>query len=127
MICSLCSPSVLQSLQGIRYLFPSPGNFYLFPALIYVFLSKNSIFFQCNVIFLETDICFPFIMPSPKNLDLFSNDDVISWNGETDDCKETILPRNYHLFPNFSIESYLLERNRYFGETPSLAASVSIF
>ena len=63
-------------------------------------------------------------MPSPRNLDLFSDDDVISWNGETDDCKETILPRNYHLFPNFSRESYLLERgNRCFGETGSLAAS----
>ena len=63
-------------------------------------------------------------MPSPRNLDLFSNDDVISWTGETDDCNETILPRKYHLFPNFSRESYLLERgNRYFGETASLAAS----
>ena len=67
---------------------------------------------------------FQVIMPSPRNLDLFSNDDVISWTGETDDCKETILPRNYHLFPNFSRESYLLERrNRYFGETASSAAS----
>ena len=63
-------------------------------------------------------------MPSPINLDLFLNDDVISWNGETDDCKESILPRNYNLFPNFSRESYLLERgNRYFGETASSAAS----
>ena len=67
---------------------------------------------------------FQFIMSSPRNLDLFSNDDVISWNGETDECKETILPRNHHLFPNFSRESYLLERrNRYFGETVSLAPS----
>ena len=64
-------------------------------------------------------------MPSLRNLDLFSNDDIISWNGETDDCKETILPGNCDLFPNCSRESYLLEReNRYFGETASLAASV---
>ena len=64
-------------------------------------------------------------MPSLRNLDLFSNDDdVISWSGETDGSKEIILPRNYHLFSDFSMESYLLERgNRYFGETASLAAS----
>ena len=64
-------------------------------------------------------------MPSPRNFDMFSNDDVFSCNGETDDCKETIFPRNYHLFPNFSRESHLLEMgNRYFGETASSAASV---
>ena len=63
-------------------------------------------------------------MPPPRNIDLFSNDDIISWSGKTDDCKEIIFPRNSDLFPNFSIDSYLLERgNRCFGETGSLAAS----
>ena len=56
-------------------------------------------------------------MPSPRNVDLFSNDDVINWNGETDDFKETILPRNYHLFPNFSRENYLLGKQIFWGNS----------
>ena len=64
-------------------------------------------------------------MSSPINIDLFPNDDVICWSGETDDCKEIVLPRNSDLFPNSSRKSYLLKRgNRYFGETGSSAASV---
>ena len=60
------------------------------------------------VICFPHDICFliknsvsRFIMPLPRNIDLFSNDDVISWSGETDDCKKIILPRIFYLFPNF--------------------------
>ena len=63
-------------------------------------------------------------MSSPRNIDLFLSDDVISWSGETDSFKEKVFPRKSDLFPHFSKKSSLLEKgNRYFGEMGSLAAS----
>jgi len=43
-----------------------------------------------------------FIMSSPRNIDLFLSDDVISWSGETDIFKEKVSPRKSDLFPHFS-------------------------
>ena len=67
-----------------------------------------------------------FIKSSPRNIDLFLSDDVISWSGKTDSFKEKVFPRKLDLFPHFSKKSSLLEKeNRYLGEMGLLAASDS--
>jgi len=62
-------------------------------------------------------------MSSPRNIDLFLSDYVISWSGETDSFKEKVSPRKSDLFPQFSKKALLEKGNRYCGEMGSLAAS----
>ena len=117
----ICSPKLIRNQISVSL----SWKFSSVSLTLSVFLYKTQSVFNVMSSFLETEISVSrFIMPHPRNIDLFSNDGMISWSGETDDCKEIILPRNYDLFPNFLRESYLLERgNRCFGETGSLAAS----
>ena len=68
--------------------FPLLEIFICFPSLYLFSCRKIQSVFNAMSSFWKQISVFQYAISYPRNLDLFSNYDVISWNRETDDCKD---------------------------------------